>query len=224
MSQAARKRAQTDEEREPTWGIAALFPSQGTWSEAEYLDLDTNILIEFSDGYLEFPPMPTTSHQRILLYLYGLLLAHIHVHDLGEVSVAALPVRLWARKFREPDVVFMLKEHADRIDDRFWKGANLVMEVVNGDKKDRHRDLVDKRREYARARIPEYWIVDPEKEKITVLRLTGKTYAVHGEFTRGAVATSHLLPGFTVDVTAALVQQLPSKARKPRRKPKPKGR
>ena len=33
---------------------------------------------------------------------------------------------------------------------------------------------------------------------------TGRAYAVHGEFARGQQATSKLLPGFAVDVTAAL--------------------
>ena len=42
---------------------------------------------------------------------------------------------------REPDVLFMLKEHADRIGDDCWEGADLVMEVVSGGAEDRRRDL-----------------------------------------------------------------------------------
>jgi Uma2 family endonuclease len=64
--------------------------------------------------------------------------------------------------------------------------------------------LVEKRADYAKAQIPEYWIVDPELGKITVLVLDGSAYAVHGEFTRGQQATSMLLPGFSVDVTTAV--------------------
>ena len=55
---------------------------------------------------------------------------------------------------------------------------------------------------YAEAGIPEYWIVDPRVETVTVLRLAGGTYVEHGVFTRGDTATSALLGGFTVDVTA----------------------
>ena len=66
------------------------------------------------------------------------------------------------------------------------------------------RDLEVKRLEYAQARIPEYWIVDPRDAKITVLTLDGDSYAVHGEFAPGEQATSRLLPGFTVAVTEAL--------------------
>jgi Uma2 family endonuclease len=113
-------------------------------------------------------------------------------------------VQLWPEKFREPDVVFMLAEHASRITEDYWIGADLVMEVVSSSDNDRRRDLVEKREEYAKARIPEYWIVDPELGQITVLVLDGPAYAVHGTFARGQQATSKLLPGFSVDVTAAL--------------------
>jgi len=39
-------------EHEPTWDVAQLFPPQGYWSEAEYLALDTNHLVEFSQASL----------------------------------------------------------------------------------------------------------------------------------------------------------------------------
>jgi Uma2 family endonuclease len=196
----------------PTWEIAHLFPDQGQWTEEEYLGLDTNRLVEFSKGVLEFPPMPTTSHQLIVVYLYGLLASFVKANNLGVALLAALPIKLWRGKFREPDVVFMAREHMDRMFEQFWQGADLVMEVVSGGKKDRRRDLVEKPVEYARAKIGEYWIVDPQAELINVLRLRGKKYAVHGEFGPGTMATSALLPGFSVDVSAVFAAQLPSRA------------
>jgi Uma2 family endonuclease len=59
---------------------------------------------------------------------------------------------------------------------------------------------VKKRREYAQAGIPEYWIVNPQSEMITVLTLERAKYAEHGVFARGAQATSALLPEFVVSV------------------------
>jgi Uma2 family endonuclease len=203
-----------------TWEIARLFPLQGGWTEEEYFALDASQLVEFSDGYLEFPPMATTSHQLLVLYLYRLLLAFSSGRGAGSVLAAPLPVRLWRNKIREPDVVFMASEHADRIGERYWKGADLVMEVVSGDKEDRRRDLEVKREEYAHAGIREYWIVDPKEERITLLRLRGKRYLVHGEFDKGATATSHLLVGFAVDVSEAFTQQLRRTAKKAARKSK----
>ena len=53
-------------EADPTWEIAHLFPAQGAWSEEEYLDLPGNRLVEFSNGFLEMLPVPTTSHQALV--------------------------------------------------------------------------------------------------------------------------------------------------------------
>src|SRR5687767_15399448 len=66
--------AQTIEaQAEPAWEIATIFPLQGAWSEADYLSLNTNHLVEFSHGRVEVLPMPTQSHQLIVLFLYRLL-------------------------------------------------------------------------------------------------------------------------------------------------------
>jgi Uma2 family endonuclease len=190
---------------EPTWEVAQLFPAQGTWTESDYFALETNRRLEFSHGFIEFLPMPTVLHQRIAAVLYDALRAFVLGLGLGEVLFTGVRVRLWPGKFREPDVVFMLAEHAGRITDEYWEGADLVMEVVSSGDEDRRRDLKTKREEYAKAHIQEYWIVDPDLEQITVLTLDGQTYVVHGEFKRGERATSKLLPEFGVDVTAALL-------------------
>jgi len=40
------------------------------------------------------------------------------------------------------------------------------------------RDYVDKPREYADRRIPEFWLVDPSRNWVKVLRLEGESYQV----------------------------------------------
>lgn len=206
MNQTLQKRPRRPREPEPAWEIARLFPLQGHWSEEDYLDLDTNWLVEFTDGYVEVLPMPTTSHQLLVLYLRDLLKAYADRRDAGLVVTAPLKVRLRTGKFREPDVVFMKTEHADRIGEEFWEGADLVMEVVSEGSEARTRDLRKKRQDYARAGIPEYWVIDPRDKEILVLRLAGKKYVAHGKFPEGTVAPSHLLPEFRVDVTEAFKQ------------------
>ncbi len=102
---------------------------------------------------------------------------------------------------REPDVVFMLAENRNRRGNSFWERADLVMEVVSDD--DPQRDLVLKRDEYAKAGIPEYWIVDPRDTTIRVLQLSISqeisTYHEAGCYTLGQTANSALLPGFALD-------------------------
>ncbi len=185
---------------EPAWDIARLFPSQGAWSEADYLSLPTNHAVEYTYGNLEVLTMPGEHHQRIVLWLLQLLLAHVQAHQLGTVLMAPFPVRLWPGKFREPDIVFLRAEHRHRRHEQFWEGADLVVEVVSPD--DPTRDLIIKRDEYARAGIPEYWIVDRRPRTITVLTLVDGVYVEHGIFGVGAQASSVLLSGFAVEVAA----------------------
>jgi len=189
---------------EPAWDVAQLFPNQRAWSELDYLNLDTNHLVEFSNGVVEFLPTPTLTHQLIAMFLYRCLESFVSANDLGTVVIAAFKVRLWEEKYREPDVIFIRQEHASRLTEQYCDGADLVMEVVSDGDDDRRRDLKTKREEYALAAIPEYWIVDPKLGRITVLTLDGANYAVHGEFSMGEQATSKLLLGFVVDVTSAL--------------------
>ena len=180
-----------------------LLPLQGLWTEEQYLKLtnQTNHLIEFSDGEIEVLPMPTSGHQVILLLLYELFLAILQRAG-GKVLVAPLRLQVRPGKFREPDIL-MLRNAADpRYQDAFWLGADIVVEIVSPDRPE--RDTQEKPRDYAEAGIPEYWIVNPLDETITVLALDGATYAEHGVFRRGDRATSRLLDGFQVRVDEVL--------------------
>jgi Uma2 family endonuclease len=186
-----------------------MFPDQGCWDEWDYLSLDTNHLVEFTDGFIRVLPMPKPLHQRIVKALVRAIEDAIAPGKLGEVLFAPIPVRLRKGKFREPDVVFVFSEHADWIGEDYCDGADLVIEVVSPDAESRERDWVEKRRDYAAAGIREYWIVDPQEGKVLVLALRGKRYFVHGEYVVGQRATSALVPGLAIDVTALLAVPKP---------------
>ena len=67
LRKARRKPDREAAEPEPAWDIARLFPPQGQWSEEDYFALDTNRLVELSDGFIEVLPMPTMVHQLIVV-------------------------------------------------------------------------------------------------------------------------------------------------------------
>lgn len=196
---------------EPVWEIARQYPNQGEWSEHDYFVLETSHFVEFDNGILEFLTMPTLVHQRIMLFLYRLFHSFVEARALGEVITAPLPVRLWNKKYREPDVIFLSAKRIASITntDKYPTGADLVVEIVSDSKEDRERDLEIKREEYALAGIAEYWIVDPQLKQIMVLTLAGDEYAVHGEFGESEQATSVLLNGFGVEVTAVFAAANP---------------
>jgi Uma2 family endonuclease len=179
--------------------ILDLEPLQGLWTQAQYLKLTDHSrrLLEFADGYLEVLPMPTDRHQVISRFL--LLAPFAFVHQFGGTVLYA-PLRLQIRpgKFREPDLLLVRDAHDARRQNRFWFGADLVVEVVSPDDPD--RDTQVKRVDYAEAHIPESWLVNPVDETITVLTLVGDAYSEHGVFRRGQQASSALLHGFALSV------------------------
>ncbi len=184
----------------PTWEMARFHPYQGEWTESQYLALETNHLVEFNKGMLEFLPMPTKVHQRLVMFLSYLLNEFVQSGRLGEVLIAPYRIRTADGQFREPDILYLAPNRTQN--NRFAEGADLVIEIVSEGADNRERDLVEKRAEYAATGIPEYWIVDPETQTITVLTLDDNAYKPHGEFKPGQTATSVLLDGFALDVKA----------------------
>ncbi len=195
----------------PTWEMARFYPAQGDWSEEDYLALKTRQLIEFTDGVLEFLPMPDRIHQYLVKWLFKRLDQFAESSGLGQAYFAPLRVKTENKKYREPDLVYLSNERERQYPDRSRPpfGADLVMEVVSEGEEARDRDTRQKPLDYAAAGIPEYWIVDPENRTITVLSLEGAEYFPRGVFGEGEVAESALLPGFSVDVAECFAQASP---------------
>ena len=177
--------------------ILQLLPSPGEWTEAAYFPLsDQGRLVELSEGNIEVLPLPTDFHQLILLRLSLALHLFVSTRRLGQVRFAPLPVRLWPGKVREPDLMFMSREHQDRIG-RYWGVPDLAVEILSEGTE--HKDREIKRREYALAGVGEYWIIDPEAMTVETLRRDGgDDYSRSLLLDRDSILTTPLLPGFTL--------------------------
>jgi Uma2 family endonuclease len=187
---------------EPVWELASFYPPQGFWTEEAYVWLNTNRLVEYRDGMLEFLPMPSIEHQVIVGFLYNLL-SQWAVRNGGMAYLAPMPLATIPKSYREPDVMFVADASKVQLSDRRLDSADLVIEVVSEGADNRKRDLVDKRKEYAKAGIPEYWIVDPEECKVHVLTLKGRKYAQQALVDFDAVAASTRLKGFEARIAEA---------------------
>jgi Uma2 family endonuclease len=199
----------TTSQRELHEALLAALPAQGHWSAEEYLWLTdhTTRPLEFTDGAIEVLPMPTDQHQVILSLLVQLFSAHLQPRG-GVVLFAPLRLQLRPGKFREPDILVLRDARDPRRRNRYWLGADLVVEIASADNPE--RDLVEKRREYAEAGIPEYWIVNPLDETIGVLVLRDGAYIEHGPFARGMRVTSALFPDISVEVDAVFDAYYPA--------------
>jgi Uma2 family endonuclease len=190
-------------EPEYAWEVATLFPEQGGWSENQYLSLtdNSNRRIEFTDGRLEFLPMPTEVHEALVQFLYMALYQFVIQTDCGKVYASGIRLRIRPRKLRLPDVIFLHRDHYYARHNQAWDAADLVMEVISPDPKDRQRDYEQKLADYAEGGVAEYWIVDPDERRVLVHRLEQGRYALHGDFRPGQQANSALLNGFGINVT-----------------------
>ena len=151
---------------------------------------------ELVDGHLLRLPIVTWTH----CFVRRLLLRRIEdVGGFHNVSFSGHRVVTGDRRFREPDILYV-RDNSKWTNDAAL-ALDLVIQALCGDEKDSERNLVTKRREYAAAGFPEYWIVDPAERRIMVLTLADGEYVEHADCNDGDIATSVVLPAFSVDVT-----------------------
>jgi len=199
---------------QPRWTteVARLFPRQGEWTELDFLTLpDTNRIVELSDGRLVIPDMPPFSHQYAVGELFALLRVFVRERQLGTVCMAPMRVRLWPGKIREPDVLFISREHADRLGEEYLGVPDLVMEVLSPRTEHssgtERTDRREKYQEYALAGIPEYWLVDLKARTIEVHTLQKDVYRLLRKWAMGEVARSEALPGLEIPVAAVILDE-----------------
>jgi Uma2 family endonuclease len=182
-------------------GLLDVLPAAGEWTEADYYPLsERGRLVELSDGSVEVIEVPTDFHQLILLRLVLALQVFVSEHKLGKVRFAPLPVQLWPGKVREPDLVLMSTAHLDRIG-KYWGVPDLAVEIIAEGTEFKDREV--KRKEYARAGVVEYWIVDPQAMSVEVLRYNEQTAGYDNAPSLNSRATleSSLFPGFSLNLT-----------------------
>ena len=108
---------------------------------------------------VQMPPKPR--HQQVVAFLLQLVGLFIQLFQLGRLLPAPLEMRaIPDGPAREPDLLFVAREHLDRLTEARLSGpADLVVEVVSDDSV--ARDRADKFYEYQAAGVKEYWIIDP---------------------------------------------------------------
>ncbi len=163
---------------------------------------------EYSDGEL-IEVMPESGvNDAIANYLYFLLVnagiyhALIRPHSC-EIEVPGKP------RTRLPDLVVLADAHLPLIErrntiTRDMPVPQLIVEVVSPGKQNRDRDFNAKRKQYAERGIPEYWLIDPENQCITVLYLgEHSSYSEVGIFHGATAIASPTFPAF--NLTAAQI-------------------
>jgi Uma2 family endonuclease len=170
-----------------------------TWTEKAYFALpETNHIVELVNGTLVIPDMPTVQHQRVVRAAFRQFDTWNVQHKVGEVLFAPYPVRLRPGTIREPDVLFYLEEHRDRMEEQQGGPPDLAIEVLSPST--RRTDRREKRAEYAEAGVAEYWLIDPNARWVELYALEDGRYRRMGRYAAGQEVTSRLLAGFSLQV------------------------
>lgn len=157
---------------------------------------------EILEGELYSTPPPSVEHQRISRNLQFFLLTFLRRHAAGEVLYAPIGVRLTDEDVLEPDLIVVLREHANRIGAQVIEGApDIVVEILSPGSA--RRDLGPKREKYREGGVPEYWIVDPASASVEVLTLREGAYIRYGVFRKNEILRSPVLP--TLEIALAEV-------------------
>ena len=141
----------------------------------DYLQLPEDKRYEIIDGELFIVPSPNEIHQHILVNILQVLVNHVRKSNLGTVYCAPFDVLFSEEDIVQLDIIFVSNENKKIITKDNIKGApDLLVEILSPSTS--KRDIGIKKKLYARHGVREYWIVDPERETVDVLRLKGREF------------------------------------------------
>ena len=143
-------------------------PNKQSYTTEDIYSLPDGQRAELIDGTMYMMAPPGTRHQRIVSMLHAAIYNYIKSHG-GSCEVFPAPFAVFLnadnKNYVEPDISVICDK--DKIDEKGCNGApDWVIEVVSPGS--RRIDYFIKLFKYRTAGVREYWIVDPEKERITV--------------------------------------------------------
>lgn len=186
-----------------------------TASFAEYLLLPCDgKKTELVNGQIIEMTGPSTLHILIIRAITRLLNRHILTRDyaLECISGPGVEIPRAGRRSdaRDPDIIVCTREQLQALRPltkaMFLEGNSPALVVEVSSPGNEPSDTVDKRLEYALAKIPEYWIVNPMRGYVLVLVLdtNTETYREAGEYRGDEQIESVLFPELKTAAVALL--------------------
>jgi Uma2 family endonuclease len=157
---------------------------------------------ELARGVLEVSEIPGDAHGQIVDNLHEAFSLYRRDHaDLILRIGHGSDVRFIIPEFesdRHPDVALIFRDAP--LNEQGRRRADLAVEVVSPGAQARRRDYEEKREEYLRVGLREYWIVDPKDRRVTVLTLGDGPDWIGSAFQGDDPIVSRLLPGLALTV------------------------
>ena len=154
-------------EPQPAYGTK----QQGEYTAEDYFAIPEDVRAELIEGVLYDMATPSFVHQDILRNLAFQLETCMKEHPCGcRLFFAPIGVQLDCddRTVLEPDLILFCDDGKMR--KRVYYGApDFVVEILSPSTK--RKDVTIKLRKYIAANVREYWIVDPETERVFVYQI-----------------------------------------------------
>lgn len=173
-----------------------------------FLDwVDEDTLAEWVKGEVILTSPASLRHQNIAGFLATIIRTYVEEKGLGQIISAPFQMKL-AQSGREPDLLFIAQENLHRLKTTYLEGpADLVVEIISPESIGRDRG--DKFLEYEQAGIPEYWLIDPQRQQAEFYRLDeGGHYQLVVAEENGRYHSTQL-PGFWLQVDWLWQEPLP---------------
>ena len=170
----------------------------------EYLALEGEYLRdgvwELVDGVLTKMTAPSMDHQRLIYLLCRFLDDYLSAAvPLPGAVFLGVGIALSQYRVPVPDLVYIRTDRMPFLVGRVVNGIpDIVVEALS---QDRAKDLTRNRQWYAAAGIPEYWILDPDHDTLTILQLADGRYTERAVLTAADTLTTPALPGFALPLT-----------------------
>ncbi|MBW4695121.1 MAG: Uma2 family endonuclease [Lyngbya sp. HA4199-MV5] len=160
-----------------------------------YNDGTENLYELFNGELIEVPPESGLNVEiaNLLFAIFLPIVGHRRLRGHGlELEVRGEP------RNRYPDLTIIRAEHLEQLQRRntlrlSMAPPDLVIEIVSPGELQRDRDYTAKRMQYQDRGIPEYWVVDPQRQTILLLVLQQDVYAEISTFSGSDRLYSHQL-------------------------------
>ncbi|HZX58898.1 MAG TPA: Uma2 family endonuclease [Mucilaginibacter sp.] len=120
---------------------------------------------------LTMSPSPTPLHQLLLSDLHALLYNFLKNANIGKVIPSPIDVYLEDKNsVVQPDLIVLLNENLGKIqNDGIYGPPDMIIEILS---RNRSYDTQKKRTLYEQAGVKEYFMIDPDNKKTTLLTLS----------------------------------------------------
>ena len=148
------------------------------YTEEDYYALGEDVRAELIDGQFYYMAAPSRIHQKILNAINNLIYNYIQSKGGScEVYPAPFAVKLFddSKNIVEPDISVICDP--DKLTDKGCSGAPDWIVEIASPSNPRH-DYITKLNLYSNAGVREYWIIDPEYNKIHVYNMDSDSFVL----------------------------------------------